>query len=113
MTTPKEIWLVDPAPKVIAKFQEAVQNLSEYMQSHGLECQPEEVYNLQGDEARAGFINCFKEVQRYRTQLDQYTDIDEQDKTKIEELFPEETFALVPWGIHRNSTRTTQTDRKG
>lgn len=88
---PKEIWLVDPAPKVIAKFQEAVQNLSEYMQSHGLECQPEEVYNLQGDEARAGFINCFKEVQRYRTQLDQYTDIDEQDKTKIEELFPEET----------------------
>lgn len=88
---PKEIWLVDPAPKVIAKFQEAVQNLSEYMQSHGLECHPEEVYNLQGDEARAGFINCFKEVQRYRTQLDQYTDIDEQDKTKIEELFPEET----------------------
>lgn len=59
---PKEIWLVDPAPKVIAKFQEAVQNLSEYMQSHGLECHPEEVYNLQGDEARAGFINRFKEV---------------------------------------------------
>ena len=87
---PKEIWLVDPAPKVIAKFQEAVQNLGEYMQSHGLDCHPEEVYNLQGDEARAGFINCFKEVQRYRTQLDQYTDIDDRDKIKIEELFPEE-----------------------
>ena len=88
---PKEIWLVDSAPKVIEKFQDAVQKLSEYMQSQGLECQAENVYSLQGDEARAGFINCFKEVQRYRTQLDQYTDINEQEKAKIEELLPEET----------------------
>ena len=88
---PKEIWLVDSAPKVIVKFQEAIRRLEEYMQSQGLECQAEEVYNLQGDEARAGFINCFKEVQRYRTQLEQYTDIDEQGKATIEELLPEET----------------------
>ncbi|WP_456088546.1 type I restriction endonuclease subunit R [Parabacteroides sp.] len=87
---PKEIWLVDSAPKVIEKFQDAVRKLSEYMQSQELECRAEDVYNLQGDEARAGFINCFKEVQRYRTQLEQYTDIDEQEKAKIEELFPEE-----------------------
>lgn len=88
---PKEIWLVDSAPKVIEKFQDAVQKLSEYMQSQGLECQAENVYSLQEDEARAGFINCFKEVQRYRTQLEQYTDINEQEKAKIEELLPEET----------------------
>ena len=88
---PKEIWLVDSASKVIAKFQEAVQKLSEYMQSQGLKYQAEEVYNLQGDEARAGFINCFKEVQRYRTQLEQYTDIEGQDRAKIDELLPEET----------------------
>ena len=88
---PKEIWLVDSAPKVIEKFQDAVQKLSEYMQSQGLECQAENVYSLQGDEARAGFINCFKDVQRYRTQLEQYTDINEQEKAKIEELLPEET----------------------
>lgn len=87
---PKEIWLVDSAPKVIEKFQDAVRKLDEYMQSQELECRAEDVYNLQGDEARAGFINCFKEVQRYRTQLEQYTDIDEQDKAKIEELLPEE-----------------------
>lgn len=88
---PKEIWLVDPAPKVIEKFEQAVRTLGEYMQSQGLDCQAEEVYNLQGDEARAGFINCFKEVQRYRTQLDQYTDIDESNRAKIEALLPEET----------------------
>lgn len=88
---PKEIWLVDSVPKVIGKFQEAVKRLEKYMQSQGLECQAEEVYNLQGDEARAGFINCFKEVQRYRTQLEQYTDIDEQGKTTIEKLLPEDT----------------------
>lgn len=88
---PKEIWLVDSAPKVIEKFQDAVQKLNGFMHSQGLECQAEDVYNLLGDEARAGFINCFKEVQRYRTQLEQYTDIDEQEKARIEELLPEET----------------------
>ena len=87
---PKEIWLVDSAPKVIEKFQDAVRKLSEYMQSQELECRAEDVYNLQGDEARAGFINCFKDVQRYKTQLEQYTDIDEQERAKIEELFSEE-----------------------
>ena len=87
---PKEIWLVDSAPKVIEKFQDAVRKLSEYMQSQELECRAEDVYNLQGDEARAGFINCFKEVQRYKTQLEHYTDIDEQERAKIEELFSEE-----------------------
>ena len=77
-------------PKEIEKFQDAVRKLSEYMQSQELECRAEDVYNLQGDEARAGFINCFKEVQRYKTQLEQYTDIDEQERAKIEELFSEE-----------------------
>lgn len=88
--SPKEIWLVESAPKVIVKFEEVVKKLDEYMQSQGLECQAEEVYNLQGDDARAGFINCFKEVQRYKTQLEQYTDIDERGKAKIEELLSED-----------------------
>lgn len=88
---PKQIWLVDPAPKVIEKYQEAVSKLEEYMQSHGLACKPEEVSNLRGDEARAGFISCFKEVQRIRTQLEQYTDIRPDDKARIESLLPEDT----------------------
>lgn len=87
---PKEIWLVDTAPQMIRKFEEAVQKLDKYMDLCGLKLQAEDVYNLQGDKARAGFINCFKEVQRYKTQLEQYTDIDEEGKTEIEALFPED-----------------------
>ncbi|WP_157209247.1 type I restriction endonuclease subunit R [Mariniflexile maritimum] len=85
---PKEIWLVDAAPKVIDKYQKAVNNLKEFMQSKGLECTPSEVTNLKGDEARAEFINTFKEVQRLKTQLDQYTDLEEQQTETIEELLP-------------------------
>ncbi len=88
---PKRIWLVDPAPKVIEKYEKAISELETFMQSHGVECKPEEVNNLRGDEARAGFINCFKEVQRLRTQLEQYTDIQSDDKAKIESLLPEDT----------------------
>jgi type I restriction enzyme R subunit len=87
----REIWLVDPAPVVVGKLSEAVEKLQEFMQSQGLECRPEEVANLKGDEARAAFINHFKEVQRLRTQLNQYTDLDPETRTQIENLLPTDT----------------------
>ncbi len=85
-----EIWLVSPAPKVVEKLEEAVKELENFMRSQELECKPSEVVNLKGDEARAAFISHFKEVQRLRTQLDQYTDLDEDLRNKIEELLPED-----------------------
>lgn len=85
---PKEIWLVDAAPKVIDKYEKAVANLKVFMQSKGLECTPSDVTNLRGDDARAEFINTFKEVQRLKTQLDQYTDLEEDQTEAIEELLP-------------------------
>jgi type I restriction enzyme R subunit len=87
----KEIWLVDPAPTAIKKLHEAVAKLEKFMESQGLECKPEEVSNLKGDTARAEFIDKFKEVQRLKTQLDQYTDIKEEQAAKIQELLPEDT----------------------
>ncbi len=86
----KEIWLVDAAPVVIEKFETAVKELEQFMASCGLENRAEDVANLKGDLARAEFINYFKEVQRYKTQLEQYTDLDEADKAKIEAVMPEE-----------------------
>ena len=87
----REIWLVEPAPVVAEKFTKAVKELEEFMQSQGLECKPEEVPNLSGDEARAAFINHIKEVQRLRTQLDQYTDLEPETRETIEEALPEDT----------------------
>ena len=87
---PKEIWLVDAAPKVIEKYKKAVANLEQFMQTQGLECKPEQVNNLKGDEARAEFINSFKEVQRLKTQLDQYTDLKAAQTETIEALLPED-----------------------
>ncbi|QYJ15608.1 Type-1 restriction enzyme R protein [Rubrobacter xylanophilus DSM 9941] len=86
----REIWLVDPAPVVAEKFKEAVAQLEDFMQSQGLECRPEAVANLRGNEARAAFINHFKEVQRLRTQLDQYTDLDPETRKTIEQALPED-----------------------
>lgn len=86
----KEIWLVDPAPAVIVKYEKAVEELNKFMQSQGLDCAPEEINNLKGDQARAGFISCFKEVQKYRTQLDQYTDLTTENKAQIDRLIPQD-----------------------
>ena len=86
----REIWLVDKAPVVIQKLEEAVKNLDGFMKSQGLDCAPEAVPNLKGDEARAAFINHFKEVQRLKTQLDQYTDLTEENKQAIAEVLPPE-----------------------
>lgn len=87
---PKQIWLVDPAPEVIQKYGKAVAALEQFMQKEGLECKAEDVSNLKGDIARAEFINRFKEVQRLKTQLDQYTDLDTEHIEQIEALLPDE-----------------------
>lgn len=86
----KEIWLVDPAPVVVEKLSKAVAALEAFMESQGLVCKPDQVSNLKGDVARGEFINKFKEVQRLKTQLDQYTDIQEEQAEIIEELLPED-----------------------
>ncbi len=86
----REIWLVDKAPVVIEKLQGAVQKLDAFMKSQGLDCAPEAVPNLKGDEARSAFINHFKEVQRIKTQLDQYTDLSEDNAATIEQILPKE-----------------------
>ena len=87
----KEIWLVDPAPVVIDKYKQAVEALGVFMQEHNLVNEPQEVYNLKGDAARIDFVKNFKEVQRLKTQLDQYTDITEEQQAKIETILPKET----------------------
>ena len=84
----REIWLVDKAPVVIDKLQAAVQKLDAFMASQGLACAPSEVANLKGDAARAAFVTHFKEVQRLKTQLDQYTDLTEAHKATIEQVLP-------------------------
>ncbi len=86
----REIWLVEPAPIMIDKYKAAVEKLGVFMNDHGLLCEPQDVFNLKGDVARISFVENFKEVQRLRTQLDQYTDLDKLQKAKIEAILPEE-----------------------
>ena len=86
----QEIWMVEPAPVVIDKYKEAVEKLGVFMEEHNLACEPQEVYNLRGDTAKIEFIKNFKEVQRLKTQLDQYTDLDEEQKEFIEKLLPQD-----------------------
>ncbi|RWX48607.1 Type I restriction and modification enzyme - subunit R C terminal, partial [Candidatus Electrothrix marina] len=80
----------DKAPVVIDKLQTAVQKLDDFMQSQGLESKPEEVPNLKGDAARSQFVNLFKEVQRLKTQIDQYTDLSDENKEAVEQIVPKE-----------------------
>lgn len=87
----REIWLVDPAPIIIEKYQKAVEAMGIFMESQNLVNEPQEVYNLKGDAARINFVKNFKEVQRLRTQLDQYTDLDAEQKGLIETILPEDT----------------------
>ena len=60
------------------------------MKSQGLSGKPEDVANLKGDDARGAFINHFKEVQRLKTQLDQYTDLTDEQEQTIEQILPKD-----------------------
>ena len=84
----KEIWLVEKAPVIIDKFEQAIDDLSKFMQSQGLEAKPDQVNNLMGDDARVQFIKRFKEIRRLQTQLDQYTDLTDEQREQIEQAIP-------------------------
>ncbi|MHA7110777.1 type I restriction endonuclease subunit R [Sunxiuqinia elliptica] len=86
-----KVWLVDPAPVVIEKYQKAVETLGIFMEDNNLVNEPQEVYNLKGDAARIAFVKNFKEIQRLKTQLDQYTDLDEEQQKEIEKILPKES----------------------
>ena len=86
----RTIWLVDKAPVVIDKLKDAKTALDSFMQSQGLTGKPEDVANLNGDDARAAFIKHFKEVQRLQTQLDQYTDLTPEQEQTIETILPKD-----------------------
>jgi type I restriction enzyme R subunit len=86
----RKIWLVDKAPVVIQKLEAAVQKLDAFLKSQDLDCAPSAVANLKGDAAKTVFIERFKEVQRLKTQLDQYTDLTAEDTTAIERALPKE-----------------------
>ncbi len=83
-----EIWMVEPASVVMDKYKDAVEKLGVFMEKQNLAREPKDVYNLRGDAAKIAFIKNFKEVQRLRTQLDQYTDLEEEQKELIEKLLP-------------------------
>lgn len=106
----RKIWLVDPAPVVIEKLDEAVQNLDDFMHSQGLDCAPEDVPKLKGDLARTQFIKTFKEVQRLKTQLDQYTDLEPQQKTAIEKVLPSDTHRAFK-GVYIDTARELKKER--
>ena len=84
----REIWLVDKAPVVIEKLQQAKLALQSFMQAYGLSGKPEEIAQLKGDEARIGFVKVFKDVQKLQTQLDQYTDLTPEQETTIQAILP-------------------------
>lgn len=89
----RKIWLVEKAPVVIDKLKEAKDSLDTFMQSQGLTSKPDEVANLKGDDARAAFVKQFKEVQRLKTQLDQYTDLTPDQQKTIETVLPKDTLS--------------------
>lgn len=85
-----EIWLVEPAPVMIDKLKEAAQSLDGFMESQGLENAPKEVPNLKGNDAKVQFVSLYQDLQRVQTQLDQYTDLSEEQKSEIEQINPPE-----------------------
>ncbi len=86
----KEIWLVEPAETVLQQYEKAIRSVAKLLDAFDLPFEPSEVGNLRGDTNKAEFINRFKQVQRLKTQLDQYTDLTAEQKTKIDELIPQD-----------------------
>ncbi len=84
----RQTWLVEDAPTVIAELRKAVHKVTQFMELHDLAPTAAEVGNLSGDTAKLQFIKFFKEVQRHSTQLEQYTDLTDEQREQIAAIIP-------------------------
>jgi type I restriction enzyme R subunit len=105
----REIWLVEPAPAVVEKLKVAMKCLTDFMESQGLAAKPEAVAALHGNEARAAFVERFREVQRLKVQVDQYTDLAPEDRAEVEELLPPDLHTAFR-GVYLETARRLRTD---
>lgn len=85
----KEIWIVEDYSIVKEKYIDAVNKLKKLFDDSGIKFEASEVYNLHGDTARSDFIECFKEVQKIKTTLDQYVEVDANEKEMLNNILPE------------------------
>jgi type I restriction enzyme R subunit len=93
---------------VIDKFEGAVKKLDMFTQSQGMIYVKEEVPNLKGDAARSIFINLFKDVQQFKSQLDQYTDLTTENTDTIEQVLPQEQLQAF-CGVYLETAQSLKT----
>ena len=91
----QETWIVEAAQVKIEKLAAAVENVKKLMTDHGLAFSPSEVTNLKGNRAKLEFLEHFKQVQRLERQLEQYVDLNDTEKARIDEILPQEEL----WGF--------------
>jgi type I restriction enzyme R subunit len=80
------IWIVDEAPTVIKSFGEAKKKLDEFLINQEGTASPETVPKLKGETAKIQFTTLYKEVKRLKVQLDQYTDLTEENEKQITKI---------------------------
>jgi len=107
----RTIWLVDKAPVVIDKLKDARTSLDSFMQSQGLTGKPADIGNLKGNDAKAAFIEHFKQVQKLETQLEQYTDLTPEQKQVIERILPKDELRAFR-GQYLETAEELRRDRK-
>jgi type I restriction enzyme R subunit len=84
----RKIWLVEPVPVMLDKYEKAVTALTDFLAQRQLAPAPAEVGKLHSDFDKAQFVEAFKEVQQLRTRLDQYTDLTPAQEQQLEALLP-------------------------
>lgn len=109
----RTIWLVDPAPVVIEKLKDARDRLATFLQSQGLTGAPDDIANLKGDAARAGFVEHFKQVQKLKVQLDQYTDLTPEQAQQIEQVLPTDEHSALRGAYLETAQRLRAQQGKG
>jgi len=100
----RKIWLVKPASAVIDELEVTVKSLNQFMKSHNLPSEPDQVLNLKGDKALSEFVNRFRDVQSIKTQLDQYTDLTPDSVKNIEKLISQDRLQAFK-GVYLDSAK--------
>ena len=92
-----KIWLVETPAEKMAEYQTAVAELTQFMDDQGLPCEPAAVHQLKGEHNRRTLMNKLRRVQKINNQLNQYTELDQDQMQAIMPARTLQGFRVCIW----------------
>ncbi len=85
-----KVWFTESLEDTIAMFEDKMKEIKNFMNLYDLQLNSNGIANLKGREAKINFVEKMRQLTRTKTKLERHTDINEEQKARIQEILPDD-----------------------